>query len=1353
MVENEIQDLGKQARACLASKQTAKDGKDDFRSLFLRMGFVLVELPTFKHATKDTMSSVLESCLDTDWGYSYLFELGLSLQKGDDSREDENRVAQLVLSEFSHFKEVMTMVWNEETIQKPVEDTVRDIKGYRRPQSERGNPKELDIESDELLDSFRVFEGKYKSLLGEYLKTGTDLTSLVRKTTEVADQIKPLTCDEGWTPEVKRVIPDIFAGVFALFTVLKSGESYNRLESSAEASEIGEKLLMKPHNIQVLTLLCMFGCGQLSQESLESQLMQIRTGEGKSMILGAAATVLGLLGFRVRCVCYSDYLSRRDYRLFEDVFDRFQIKDSIKYSKITSLSEDTTAKKGDIRYLTESLLHGNIAHKSPPKNEARGNDFLGADSLEPVVKGQVSEEQMQLNAKLRKTDLGKTSSPSESNTQVPVLQQHGYRTRSRASLESKDQIQPREAKNSGFWSIAKDSSPLPVAFSTTGKSSEEEVLLVDEVDVFFGSEFYGQTYNQVAQLREPEVAEILKTIWTAHKAGGRRPRLSDLQKTPVYHDLMQKIPEFGFLLDNEIAMMLNHVRRVEDEPYKLDLVKQRIGYKVMDSISYEVTYGYRTVFAYLREYDSGNVNDETLERVLSMPISCGQFSYADIRPKRILGVSGTLDVMSQYEKDVLTNYGVNTFLFVPSVYGESNFVFDEAGNGISIESTKSNFYHKICDEINKVTKQKRSVIVFFHDRSGIDDFTSSPFYQKLGRQKKVLSEDMPPAEKDNVINLAATAGQITICPAVFGRGTDFFCKDGKVEDNGGVHVIQTFLSEERSEEVQIQGRTARQGKQGSYKLVLLEDDLVHTYGLRAGEKDNVPKTEWYKWLCKARDRHREEYSKKVEANLAAATKKDKNTHKYFDALLASNKSRAATLFKEIYLAMKTSIPSTVVIDLSFAIDVTGSMSPFSRSIASTSKNLLQGANSIAEKLKKRFPEMTFKIRVGVLGFRDIDDKANQFQESSFLDGCHFTENTNDALTLIQNMTSNSSGGCDLAEDSLGAIDRCLKWKESDDWTGTIKCLVLLTDAPAHGFAPMEYDKILNGDSYNVRHPSGLTAEGIVGDLISNDVDLFFCSCRPAATSRTEVTFAKLYLDHPDNAKEREMVSIPVVPIEQSLGADALAAAVASKHIIFVLDESGSMVNCWAGVVTAYQNYLTVRLESQSCLDLVSVVQFSSSARQTVDRQAISTAPRDLGFGGGLTCFSPAASLASQAVQMTQSSHIPVVVFMSDGGTGQEDSAYASQIFSQLSTEVLSRFKSDLELHVIAFGGGADTRQLSDITRASKIGRLHASADTAALSQIFVDIAGGQEVASLLESQIGKRISETVADKLSLEYFA
>jgi len=75
-------------------------------------------------------------------------------------------------------------------------------------------------------------------------------------------------------------------------------------------------------------------------------------------------------------------------------------------------------------------------------------------------------------------------------------------------------------------------------------------------------------------------------------------------------------------------------------------------------------------------------------------------------------------------------------------------------------------------------------------------------------------------------------GQVTLTTAVFGRGTDFFCNDPKLRKNGGVHVLQTFFSLDKAEEVQIQGRTARQGHRGSYSLVLSVEDL-ETSGIRA----------------------------------------------------------------------------------------------------------------------------------------------------------------------------------------------------------------------------------------------------------------------------------------------------------------------------------------------------------------------------------------------------------------------------------------------------------------------------------------------------------------------------------------
>lgn len=61
--------------------------------------------------------------------------------------------------------------------------------------------------------------------------------------------------------------------------------------------------------------------------------------------------------------------------------------------------------------------------------------------------------------------------------------------------------------------------------------------------------------------------------------------------------------------------------------------------------------------------------------------------------------------------------------------------------------------------------------------------------------------------------------------SAFGRGTDFLLLDEKIKQNGGLHVIQAFLSVEESEEVQIKGRTARQNSNGSYDCVIDEASL------------------------------------------------------------------------------------------------------------------------------------------------------------------------------------------------------------------------------------------------------------------------------------------------------------------------------------------------------------------------------------------------------------------------------------------------------------------------------------------------------------------------------------------------
>ena len=78
-----------------------------------------------------------------------------------------------------------------------------------------------------------------------------------------------------------------------------------------------------------------------------------------------------------------------------------------------------------------------------------------------------------------------------------------------------------------------------------------------------------------------------------------------------------------------------------------------------------------------------------------------------------------------------------------------------------------------------------------------------------------------------------------------------------------------------------------------------------------------------------------------------------------------------------------------------------------------------------------------------------------------------------------------------------------------------------------------------------------------------------------------------------------------------------------------------------------------------------------------------------------------------------------------------------------------------QIHVYcasAFGSGTNQAQLQQIAGASRNGKVYSSLNCAELASVFVSIASTQNVATFLESEIAKRISEAVSDKLSLEYF-
>jgi len=148
--------------------------------------------------------------------------------------------------------------------------------------------------------------------------------------------------------------------------------------------------------------------------------------------------------------------------------------------------------------------------------------------------------------------------------------------------------------------------------------------------------------------------------------------------------------------------------------------------------------------------------------------------------------------------------------------------------------------------------------------------------------------------------------------------------------------------------------------------------------------------------------------------------------------------------------------------------------------------------------------------------------------------------------------------------------------------------------------------------------------------------------------------------------------------------------------------------------------------------------------------SLSNAPKQLSYNGQRTYFHPAALDACKVAHDTPETHTPVIIFMSDGEADDADAA--SREFSILNQRVSSATGKDLELHVVAFGNGASKSQLETIARASNVGKVHASANVEDLANVFVAIATNANVATVLESEISKRMSEAVSSKLSLEYF-
>jgi hypothetical protein len=730
-----------------AMRDTAWHEADHERlvSQLVELKAIVINIPAYKQKIDQVLDGLLHDIKQKEGGAQKIGMLGLSLNK-----HPNQSIAQMIIAEHASFKGYALALRNEKTLRFKVEDvldTKLDVKGVKK--GLRGDDVNVGI----LAEHYKYFDEEYWKLVEAGLSSDRgvkdEMSRIVQNAKLIADK----------SSDYKVKVRDLMAHVFAHWTLANSKHFAEAATSSAKADK---NYLMQPHAAQVISIFRLFGIDSTAATSkttggsgffdktkaklqglkdyvsgesftdnnaihLDNHLVQIGTGEGKSVTLAITSAVLGLFGYDVHCVCYSEYLSARDHDSFSSLFNAFGLSNHVSYGTFNKMCEDVINEDGDVRGLVEGLIKNNTNSLSASRSFAR-----------------------------------------------------------------------------------------------------EKILLIDEVDVFFNKDFYGNLYRPLARLAHPTIAALINYVWSIRN-NKNELTISKIKQAKEYTDCCNKFSEWTQLIEECVKAMLYDLRSFESQEYVV--ISDKIGYKDQDGISYSITYGYKTLFAYFKEHAAGNISQSSLDAQISLTIDCGGFSYAEMprRYKCVMGVTGTLETLSKPELSLLRDvYNIRKFSYTPSVYGANQLQFSgDSASDVMIESDKG-YFKAIRNEINTRLEGsivKRAVLIFFESTPKLMAFYRSPEMQDIKERVKLITEEVSSVDKDGLIRQAVTSGSITLLTREFGRGTDFICYDDKLLASGGVHVVQTFVSDELSEETQIKGRTARQGNKGSFSMVLLDQTL------------------------------------------------------------------------------------------------------------------------------------------------------------------------------------------------------------------------------------------------------------------------------------------------------------------------------------------------------------------------------------------------------------------------------------------------------------------------------------------------------------------------------------------------
>jgi len=671
---------------------------------------------------------------------------------------------------------------------------------------------------------YNSLEGKDESYL---LERTHELQKIVREKIQTSEdkQLADIT-DRKETQKIrkaieKEVLDNVLVEAFALV------KHACRLLYGKEWTAVGQNIKweMIPYDEQLI------GAVVLHQ----GKISEMKTGEGKTLVATMPIYLNALSGRGVHIVTVNDYLAQRDSEWMGKVFEMLGMSvghilnsmnpEQRKIAYNCDITYGTNNEFGfdylrdnmtiDAEYLVQRPHHYAIVDEvdSVLIDEARTPLIISGPvetkinqsyvDLSSPVKSLVSKQKILVSELVGKAEeILKLDNPSEDQLYDAGL----------LLLKSKKGL-PKDGK---LQELFQEQGTIKLMNSVESEYIADKKLHELDEDLYFAID---EQSNSV-DLSDKGRAALSPDNMEAFTIPDLGEMLSDIDESDLSEDQKKLNKEKAYQLHSQRSGKIHYLNQLL-KAYTLfdkdvEYVVQNGQVLIVDEFTGRVLPGRRFSGGLHQALEAKeNVKIEKETQTLASITIQNYFRMYD----KLSGMTGTAATeAAEFEK--IYNLGV-------TVIPTHRPVVRQDFNDVIYKSMHSK-YKAVINEINDYFKKGQPVLI------GTISVEVSELLSKMLKQKGIPHNVLNAKQHQSEAQIVAQAGlknAITIATNMAGRGTDIKLGPG-VEELGGLHIIGTSRHESRRIDLQLRGRSGRQGDSGSSKFYIsLEDDLMRLFNM------------------------------------------------------------------------------------------------------------------------------------------------------------------------------------------------------------------------------------------------------------------------------------------------------------------------------------------------------------------------------------------------------------------------------------------------------------------------------------------------------------------------------------------